>query len=130
MALNETQPHAGGFLVSEANGTRSRSIVTIKSGENLEAGAVVQKEASTGKYIAYDAGNSDIAEGAGSVAVLFEKVDASAADKEGVVVDNDAVVNGDELKFADDQDTSDLQAAVAALLAVGIKLAPGSALLS
>jgi hypothetical protein len=130
MALNETQPHAGGFIVSEANGTRSRSIVTIKSGEDLEAGAVVQKEESTGKYIAYDAGNSDIAEGPGSVAILFEKVDASAADKDGVVVDNDAEVNGDELKFADDQATGDKEAAIAALAAVGIKLSPGHSLLT
>lgn len=114
--------HAGGFLVSEANKTLSRSTVTLKSGENLQAGTVVQKQQSTGKYVQYDAGDSDRADGAGSVAVLLAAVDASAADTEAVVIDKDAEVNGEELVWADDQDTGDRDAGTAALLAVGIKV--------
>lgn len=33
--------HAGGFMVSEANNTRSREKITILSGEDLDAGAVL-----------------------------------------------------------------------------------------
>lgn len=36
--------HTGGYLVSEANGTRSREQVTILSGQNLKAGAVLGKQ--------------------------------------------------------------------------------------
>lgn len=38
--LNEGR-HAGGFMVSEANGRRSRSVVTLKSGETVVAGQVL-----------------------------------------------------------------------------------------
>jgi len=38
--LTEGQ-HAGEFIVSEANGSRSRDKVTVLSGQNLKAGAVL-----------------------------------------------------------------------------------------
>jgi hypothetical protein len=111
---------AGHFLVSEGNKTRSRDVVTIKEGEVLVAGQVIQKEESTGKYIAYDATNTDIAEGDGSIGVLWDKTDATDNDVEATAVLRDAEVNGNELAFADDQDTGDREAAEAALRAVGI----------
>lgn len=37
----QTLPEAFGFLKSEAPGTRSREAITLKSGENLNAGAVI-----------------------------------------------------------------------------------------
>lgn len=37
----QTLPEAGGFIVSEADGQRSREAITVKSGENLKAGAVI-----------------------------------------------------------------------------------------
>jgi hypothetical protein len=40
--LNEGQ-HAGEFIVSEANKTRSREAITVLSGENLKAGAILGK---------------------------------------------------------------------------------------
>jgi hypothetical protein len=40
MALNETT-HAGGFILSEANGNRSRVGAKLNSGQDLAAGAVV-----------------------------------------------------------------------------------------
>jgi hypothetical protein len=44
MALNETF-HRGGFMVSEAEKTRSRDQITVLSGQNLKAGAVLGKVA-------------------------------------------------------------------------------------
>ncbi len=51
--------HAGGFLVSEGNGSISREAITVLSGQNLQAGAVLGKvaTASTGTPTA-DAGNT------------------------------------------------------------------------
>jgi hypothetical protein len=40
MALNETT-HAGGFILSEANGNRSRAGAKLNSGQDLAAGTVV-----------------------------------------------------------------------------------------
>ena len=42
MSLSEGS-HAGEFLLSEANGTKSRENVTLLSGQNLKAGAVLGK---------------------------------------------------------------------------------------
>ena len=39
--FTETLPHAGGFVVSEANGHRSRDAITVASGNNLGAGTVL-----------------------------------------------------------------------------------------
>lgn len=61
MASTYTEPiRAGEFLISEAGGTRSREKVTIKSGEDLLAGAVVGKitvGAATAAAVAGNTGN-------------------------------------------------------------------------
>lgn len=41
MGLKTETRHAGEFIVSEANGARSRKAITIASGQNLVAGAVI-----------------------------------------------------------------------------------------
>lgn len=55
--LTEGQ-HAGEFIVSEANGWRSRDRVTVAEGENLKAGAVVGRAALGAATPAAVAGNS------------------------------------------------------------------------
>lgn len=55
--LTETQ-HAGEFLVSEANKTRSRETVVVLSGQNLKAGHVVGKVAVGAATPAAVAGNT------------------------------------------------------------------------
>lgn len=61
--------HAGGFLVSEANGSRSREAITVLSGENLKAGHVIGRKSTagtaSGAAVAGNTGNGTI----GSVAV-------------------------------------------------------------
>ena len=53
MATKNEGLHAGAFIVSEANGQRSRETATVKKGEKLNAGHVVQDDG-TGKLIAAD----------------------------------------------------------------------------
>jgi hypothetical protein len=45
--------HAGEFIISEANGTLSREVITVASGQNLVDGQVIQLSA--GKAVAKDA---------------------------------------------------------------------------
>ena len=112
------QGHAGGFIISEANGNRSRENVTIVSGEDLEAGCFLGKITSGGKYAHYNNGASDGTQTA--VAVLIAKCDATGGDVAAAVIARDAEVNADELVWIDDSPSSDVTAGLADLAAVGI----------
>ena len=46
--------YAGEFIVSEGNGKISRETITVLSGQNLQAGAVLGKVTASGKYKALD----------------------------------------------------------------------------
>ncbi|MGI9433567.1 MAG: head decoration protein [Geminicoccaceae bacterium] len=96
--LQEGQ-HAGEFIVSEGNGTISRETITILSGETLKAGAVLGQVTIGGKYKALDPAAMDGTQTA--VAVLYDAVDASAADAEGVAILRLAEVHADELVWPD-----------------------------
>lgn len=92
--------HAGEFLVSEANGDRSRETGTLLSGQNLKAGTVLGRTAA-GKLKALP-GDLDSNGGleASAVGILWDNVDASAGDVAGVVyIARDAEVNGAELTY-------------------------------
>lgn len=118
MALKTEGKHAGEFIVSEANGTRSRGVVTVVSGQNLVAGAVVGKITASGKYKEYDNGASDGSEVA--AAILFDNVDATSGDKSGVVLVRDCEVNAAELTWKSGQSGADITAGKADLAALGI----------
>lgn len=112
------RPHAGGFILSLANGTRSLENVTIAAGEKLEAGAVVAlKSSGSTEYVAYD--NASSVPGAAK-GVLLAPIDATDGAQKGVIVARDAEVNVNELVFEDDQDTTDINAAIADLAGLGI----------
>jgi hypothetical protein len=91
MALTETL-HAGEFIVSEANGTRSRAnIVVAAAAAALPAGQVLGKITASGKYIAYVDAASD---GSGVAAgILYAPVPDSAADQKAVAIVRDAEVD-------------------------------------
>lgn len=57
--------------------------ITVASGENLAAGAVLGKVTASGKYVLSDDGSADGSET--PVAILAEAVDASAGDKSGLI---------------------------------------------
>jgi hypothetical protein len=108
--------HAGAFIVSEANKTRSREIITVKHGQVLEAGAVIAYQTSTKKYVAYHNDETSLA----AKAVLFDKVDATDGDVQAVALVRDCEVNGHELVWADTEDTGDKDAAIVDFATVGI----------
>ena len=74
MAITQS-PRDGDVLLSEAPGTLSREAVTIASGQNLEAGAVLGKVTASGEYVAVAPGATDGSETA--AAVLLYTTDAS-----------------------------------------------------
>lgn len=120
MTVQTETGHAAGFLMSEANGNRSRENVTLVSGQNLKAGDVLGKITSGGKYSAYSETNSPAGVGTAK-AVLLADCDASAGDTECVVIARDAEVNGNELLYSDTGSPAPVEAdAIVDLAAVGI----------
>jgi hypothetical protein len=113
--LTEDFTGAGNFIVSEANGYRSRATITVVNGQNLKAGAVLGKISSGGKYAAYDNGAGDGTEVAAGI--LYAAVDASAGDVAGVALVRDCEVNEGELIWDSGQDANDKAAALVDLTA-------------
>lgn len=109
--------HGEEFLISEANGFRSRQNVTVVSGQNLVAGAVVGKITSGGKYAVYANGASDGTQAAAGV--LLQGADASGGDVKGAIIIRDAEVDGDLLNWGNN-DSTGITAGIADLLALGI----------
>lgn len=107
--------HAGAFIISEANGHRSREVVTIEAGHILEAGAVLAKNALN----TYEEYNNDGSNNA-AAGILVYPVDSSDGTVQATVIVRDAEVNGPELVWADTEDTGDRDAAVVDLKALGI----------
>lgn len=110
--------HAGGFLMSEAAGQRSRENVTLASGQVVKAGEVLGKITSGGKYATYDNQASDGTQAA--KAISLNDADATDGDLEIAVIARDAEVNGNELVYSGVSSPTDDAAGVADLLAVGI----------
>ncbi len=80
-------PTLGDLLKYELNGNYSRETVTLKSGTNYALGSVLGKITASGKYRLSPAAQVVGDEGAETaVAVLIEAIDATAADKTGLVV--------------------------------------------
>lgn len=112
-----------GFLLSEANGSRSRGTVTIASGEGkLEAGTVLGEITANSKFVASPNASVVGKEGAESAtAVLAYGVDATAADVDAVIVARDAEVKGPELAYeATVNDAAKIAAKATQLAAAGI----------
>lgn len=113
------------FVLSEADRTLSRDVVTIVSGAGiLEAGTVLGKITATGKYTAAPAASTAGIEGAETaLAILAYGVDATAADVTGVViVANHAEVKDPMLIFHSTvNDATKRNAKLTQLRAVGIK---------
>lgn len=119
-------PRAAEFILSEANGSRSRENGTVAQGQNLAAGQVVMMSA--GKLVAHDGtldGNDDVVTAAAGV--LIHNVDASStgqnADVAAAYVARDAEVNGNLLVFpTESSDGGERVAVVASLETLGIRV--------
>ncbi|WP_018516475.1 head decoration protein [Rhizobium leguminosarum] len=85
--------HTAEFILSEANGHRSRESGTLASGQNLKAGTVLQLNGSS-KLVVFDGDNNtagDLIDQA--VGVLLGAGDASAGDLKVAYIARDAEVN-------------------------------------
>jgi len=111
-AVNDTFRTAE-FLVSEANGYRSRDQIALATTPALVAGTVLAVVA--GDYVPYD-GDSTVSGASTAEAILFEGVEAGF-DGVVTVVNADAEVNLAHLTYTDGTEA----ALVADLAALGIK---------
>lgn len=109
--------HAGEFIKSEASGARSRENVTLASGQDLGAGAVLGKITSGGKYTALNQGASDGSQTAAGI--LIQPTDATDADVAVAIIARDAEVNGDCLDWGSES-AAEVTTGIAELLAIGI----------
>jgi hypothetical protein len=85
--------HTAEFILSEANGQRSREEGTLASGQNLEAGTVLQLNGSS-KLVAFDGDNNtagDLIDQA--VGILLAAGDATGGDLKVAYIARDAEVN-------------------------------------
>lgn len=112
------------FLVSENNGDFAREQFTLISGQNLKAATVLGKITASGKYTILAPAAGDGSQNA--AAILGPLTDASTGDKRtsgvvggpGVAIE----VNGSLLIYPVGITAPQKTAAIAALLALGIKI--------
>lgn len=116
MALDEGR-HAGEFILSEASGSRSRENITIVSGQDLPAGAVLGKITTGGKYTALDQGAGDGSQAAAGI--LLDACDASAGDVAAAIIARDAEVNAAALEWGT-QSPTEVTTGLAELATLGI----------
>jgi hypothetical protein len=117
--LVETR-HPGEFILSEANGQRSREAITIALGAGIiAAGTVLGKVTASGKYIASAVGASDGSQVPAAIAIY--SADASSADVSVSAIVRDAEVNGKCLTYHADRDQpAEKAAANTALATLGV----------
>ena len=120
----KTEPlHTAGFIVSEANGFRSREVKTVVSGQNLKAGEVVQLDAND-KLTAADGifNSDDTVVDTPVVGIMYRAIDATAGDvADAVYIARDAEVNDADIVYPEEASPGGIKdAAVASLLLLGI----------
>ena len=106
------------FLLSEANGERSREVVIITGSAAFGAGTVLGKITASGKYTAHDEDATNGTQTA--IAVLGYDVDATAADADGVVFVRDCEVSDELLVMPTGIAAQDRADAITSLATVGI----------
>ena len=113
------------FLLSEANGQRSRNSAVIAAGAGLlDAGTVLGKVTDSGEYAASGAAEAAGFEGAETAkAILAYGVDASVNAAQAVVIDRDAEVKAPMLIFDPSVDDNAKRAVkITQLAAVGLRV--------
>lgn len=107
------------YLVSEANGFRSREVGIIASGSGkLDAGAVLGRVTASKKLVPLAPGASDGSQTA--VAILYEACDATSADVRRTTTARDAEVQAAVLVWPVGTTDNQKTAALAQLAALGI----------
>lgn len=117
MAVLTEGRHTAEFLVSEANGHRSREAVTVAAGAapGLKAGTVLGTLTSGGNFVILAPGAGDGSQTA--TGILFE---AAVGTVQKTVIRRDAEVNGAHLIWPSGINSGQKTTAIAALAALGI----------
>jgi len=111
--------HAGAFVVSEANGYRSREQIDIAAAQELVPGQVI--EGGAGGWTAFSGATAPGA----SIGILLDYVvTATGQTAKATVFTRDCEVNGGELVWDTSLGTSELAAGIAGLAAAGIIVRP------
>lgn len=106
------------FLLSEANGSRSRENIIIAASQTLKAGAVLGRVTVGGQYVIHDPGASNGSQNA--AAILYDAVTTGVGETaDAVGITRDAEVIGARLTW-DDHTAPQKTAAIAQLAAIGI----------
>ena len=103
--------HAGEFLLSEANGDRSRNkteTMSSTAATSVPAGTVVGRITADSKLLPYADGNVDGSETA--VGILWDSADATAADAPCAIIARDATVARQRIAGLDANGEADLNA--------------------
>lgn len=110
--------HPGEFLLSEAEGKRSREVVTITDAIAIKAGQVLGKVTADGKYNFYN--NADAPVGTGvALAIALYPLSATATYRKITVIARDAEVNANCVEW-NGAVAGDITAGKTDLAAVGI----------
>lgn len=110
--------HAAEFLLSEANGDRSRENATVLSGQNLRAAAVVGRITASGFVRELQPAGADGSQNAAGI--MYAAVNAAGANARGVIVARDAEVNAALIQWPTGITAPQRTAAIAQLAALGI----------
>jgi hypothetical protein len=119
MAVLTEGRHAAEFLLTEANGARSRETVTLAESQSVVPGAVLGKVTASGEYGAFDPAAEDGLEAAAGVA-LYAAATEAAETAPLVIIARDAEVNQHCLEWPSGITDPEKTAAIAQLAALGI----------
>jgi len=119
MAVKIEPNTLGDGIKWEEDNDYSRRKITVASGNSVVALEVVGQITASGKFAPLDQDATDGTEAAAGIMVA--DIDASAADMAGVIIESDALVAMDNLVWPDDIDAGEKTAAIAQLVALGIK---------
>jgi len=99
MVVKTEKRHTAEFILSEANGMRSRENGTVVTGQDLEAGTVVELTA-LGKLTIFEGTtDSGVTPDPHAIGVILNAVDASAADVDVAYIARDAELNVNLVTF-------------------------------
>ncbi len=109
----------GEFILSEANGARSRENITLASGAGqLQPGTVLGIVAASGEYVPIDPAATDGRETAAGI--LYDHADATSAAVAAAAMVRDAEIKADLLIWPDGITDAQKAAALSQLAATGI----------
>jgi hypothetical protein len=119
VVVTQNSARTGGYIVSEANGYRSREAILIAApGAALQPGTVVGKITATGKYAALNTAASDGSQNAAGV--IYMRVNASTTDVAVTAHVRDCEVNGNVLIWPAGINNTQKNAAISSLSLSGM----------